>query len=116
MSSKNDLLVEEITLDCMEKLHDLGIYISNRSTSSVYLKFKDMSLRSLTIRDHPGKPGYKYKWNIIIGYRGPKVQIDGRIRRYYYSEKNLQEFYEDILRANNSIQIARLLHQPFPAY
>lgn len=83
---------------CLRELKPLGIYVTNKSvtTSSVYLKFKDPRIKSLTIRDHGTIPKYRYKWNVILGYRGPGTVNDKGVTRYMYNELQLHSFFEHI--------------------
>jgi len=82
------------------ELGDLGIYLYHKAvtTSSWYFKFKDERIRSLTVRDHKTKPKYRYKWNIVIGYTGPKRVIDRGVPRYFYSENEVDDFLTHIQR------------------
>lgn len=95
---RNKAPIQKITLRVLEELKDLDIYLYKKAvtTSSVYLKFKDTRLRSLTIRDHKTIPKYRYKWNIIIGYSGKRMIVDNGATRFFYSEKELPVFYKSI--------------------
>ncbi|ADY13652.1 hypothetical protein [Sphaerochaeta globosa] len=87
------------------ELGDLGIYLHNKAvtTTSWYFKFKDERIRSLTVRDHKTKPEYRYKWNIVIGYTGPKKVLDRGVPRYFYSENEVDEFLEHVRRYYQTI-------------
>jgi hypothetical protein len=95
---KNENQTQKITLQVLEELKDLDIYLYKKAvtTSSVYLKFKDSRLRSLTIRDHKTIPKYRYKWNIVLGYNGQRKIVDNGASRFFYSEKELPLFYKSI--------------------
>lgn len=75
----------------MQELGDLGIWLYNSAitTSSHYLKFRDRRLGSLTIRDHPGRKKYYYKWNLIVGYQGERIIKKDGITRYFHSEESV---------------------------
>jgi len=82
----------------LRALANLGLHVTNYSvtTNSIYLKFDNPALRSMTIRDHNTKAQYKYKWNLVIGYKGPHMVQDKKVPRYYYSQKQLKDFYTHI--------------------
>lgn len=71
------------------KLQMVGIEIESIQkavgTRSIYVKFTDDRLRSLTVRDHPGIPKYRYKWNLFKGYKGETEVYDNGVKRFYYS-------------------------------
>ena len=102
---QNSQQINQIVDILLVALRDQGIYVYHRatSTSSVYLKFKDEQLRSLTVRDHTTIPKYRYKWNIIIGYRGTKKVMDRGVPRYMYNEKQLHQCIDHIKNYANTI-------------
>ena len=87
------------------ELKDLGAYLyySARRSKSVYVKFKDPLVRSLTIRDHDTIEKYKYKWNIRLDGRETEVIMDRGIERFFYEVKDLDKFYEDIRKYQKQI-------------
>lgn len=87
------------------ELGDLGIYLYHKAvtTTSWYFKFGDERIRSLTVRDHRTKPKYRYKWNIVVGYAGPKKVLDDGVSRFFYSENEVDEFLEHIRRYHQTI-------------
>ena len=95
---QNSRQINEIVDICLKELAPLGIYIYHRAvnTSSVYLKFKDERLRSLTVRDHKTIPKYRYKWNIVLDYSGPKNVIDNGIVRFMYNQNQLDDIFSHI--------------------
>ena len=103
--------VNQIVNICLKELKPLGIYIHNRAvnTSSVYLKFKDERIRSLTIRDHKTIPKYRYKWNIVLGYQGDKRVIDKGITRFMYNENQLNDLFSHIKNYANKINQNNLI-------
>lgn len=73
------------------------IYSKARTTSSVYIKFRDKDKCSLRIADHDNIEKYKYKWNIRTDYRGdPYLLIDDGVERYFYGPHSLAELAEDL--------------------
>jgi hypothetical protein len=102
---QNSNQINQIVNICLKELEPLGIRIFNRAvnTSSVYLKFKDERLRSLTVRDHKTIPKYRYKWNIVLGYSGPKNVIDNGVVRFMYNENQLDDLFSHIRNYQNKI-------------
>lgn len=98
--------INKIVDICLKKLQPLGVYIHNRAvnTASVYLKFGDPRLKSLTIRDHKTIPKYRYKWNIILGYQGEARVIDAGITRYMYNEHQIDRLCAHILNYHRKIK------------
>lgn len=68
------------------------------TTSSIYLKFDDERLRSLTVRDHPGIPKYRYKWNLFKGWQGSNEQVDRGVKRFYYSFNDVENLAKRIIQ------------------
>jgi hypothetical protein len=89
----------------LDRLADIGawLYNSAATTNSHYLKFHDRRVGSLTIRDHPGRKKYHYKWNLIIGYKGPHTIKDARVTRCFYDEKHLQDLIMHILNYHRTV-------------
>lgn len=79
-------------------LEELGawVYVSAVTTNSHYIKFRDRRLGSLTVRDHPGRKKYHYKWNLMIAYEGEKIIKKDGITRYFYTEKQILQLINHI--------------------
>lgn len=88
----------EIARRLEKELVDLGLVITYaaRTTTSVYMKFEDKRLGTLTVRDHKGKPKYKYRWNIVIGYNGNSRVRDNGYVRDFFNETEIDRFMEAI--------------------
>lgn len=50
----------------------------------------------IRISDHNGKVKYKYKFNVIKGYRGPQKVNDKGYKRLYYNYENTDKLISDI--------------------
>lgn len=102
---RNIAEVNKVVIEVLEELKDLEPYINNASenNASAFLKFKDERLRSVAIRDISVRPRYRYKWNIVLGYSGERMITDGRVTRFFYSEKELPIFYKSIRSYYNTI-------------
>ena len=64
------------------------------TTSSIYLKLDYGVCNSIRISDHDGKPGYCYRYNIIIG--GEVNIVEEKYIRYYYTEKQIKQLIQQI--------------------
>lgn len=81
----------------LRKLRVLQPWVYHQAaTGSVYIKFKGEEKGTLRIADHPGRPIYRYRWNIIIG-GDLHQELDRNVMRYYFGEHDLRRFYEAIL-------------------
>lgn len=96
---------KQIANKVISELSDLGAYIANESysTNSIYIKFNDERLRSLTIRDHNTIKKYRYKWNIRLDKKKSYEQIDKGAKRFIFSVNDLDKFYERIRIYHKSI-------------
>ena len=61
-----------------------------------------MYVVGIRISDHKGKKKYRYKFNLIKEYKGPKKMIDRGYSRLYYSYENASEMIRDILNERSS--------------
>lgn len=97
--------VDQLVDLVMYELYDLGPYIWYRAktTTSVYIKFNDDRLGSLTIRDHKGIKKCKYRWNLVIGYNGSPVVKGRGFVRYFYSEFTVRDLIDDVKRYSNRL-------------
>jgi hypothetical protein len=71
----------------VQGLRDLGAHIvyQSRHTGSTYIKFDDDRIGSLRVSDHPGRPKYRYRWNLLTaGEDGIREVQDGPVRRFFY--------------------------------
>jgi len=83
----------------IEKLKGKGFQISKyyaKTTKSIYLKLDYGVCCGIRISDHNGKKKYKYKFNLIKQYKGPKEKIDKGYLRLYYDYNNTEELIEDV--------------------
>ena len=92
----------------IKRLHNHGIKVvvgnASITTSSLYLKFEDTRLGSLTVRDHKGRAKYRYKWNLISGYDGENVVMDKGVRRFFYNFDQVDQIIEHIKNYRNAIE------------
>lgn len=92
--------VGEIAKEVIKALTEIKPFVFHAAISgnSVYLKFEHYRYRTVRISDHPQgkKRGYlKYRWNICVGYPLPVPTAENR---FFYTEKQLTEFYIEILK------------------
>ena len=83
----------------IEKLKEKGFQISKyyaRTTKSIYLKLDYGVCCGIRISDHNGKKKYKYKFNLIKQYIGPKKVNDKGYLRLFYNYDNTKELIEDV--------------------
>lgn len=85
------MTTDEIKDFIIEHMSDYGcwLYVSAKTTNSHYMKFRDRRLGSLTVRDHPGRKKYQYKWNLILGYEGEMITKKDGYTRYYYNQNQI---------------------------
>lgn len=79
----------------MKRLYDEGfsvLYYYSMSTSSVYIKLDYGVAHSITVRDHPGKKKYDYKFNVIDGL-DESYSSDGR---HYFKPSDFEQLIESI--------------------
>ncbi len=69
------------------KLLELGFVVhryNSHTTSSIYLKLDFGVSCGIRIADHPGKPKYRYRFNVIKDYKSDKVILkNGLICRFF---------------------------------
>lgn len=89
----------------IKKLAPEGAYIQNRSvtTNSIYIKFRNRKLYSLTIRDHSTKKRFRYKWNFRLDLYGKKIEDDRGVKRFTYGMDSYKELVKHIKRYNKII-------------
>ena len=95
-------------LEISNKLIDLlkakGFIISKyyaKTTKSIYLKLDYGVCCGIRISDHNGKKKYKYKFNLLKYYNGPKRVNDNGFIRLYFSYENINEIVEAVLKEKN---------------
>lgn len=81
--------------DLKEKGFQINKYYA-KTTKSIYLKLDYGVCCGIRISDHNGKKKYRYKFNLIKQYRGPKEKIDGGYIRLFYDYNNTEELIEDV--------------------
>ena len=89
----------EISNKVINDLKQRGFQISRyyaKTTKSIYLKLDYGVCCGIRISDHNGKKKYKYKFNLIKQYKGPKEKIDRGYLRLYYNYNNTEELIEDV--------------------
>lgn len=67
-----------------------------KTTRSIYIKLDYGVCGGIRISDHKGKKKYRYKFNLIKGYKGPKQILDRGYNRLYYNYENTDELITDI--------------------
>lgn len=99
---------QTVFLELQKKLkaHGINLIINNKAvyTSSIYAVFSEPQLYSCTIRDHPGRPKYAYKWNLVKNYQGPVEKYRQGKRNFFYSFEQLDEMVNHIVRYYNKIK------------
>lgn len=89
----------EVSKQVIEKLKQKGFQISEyyaRRTKSIYLKLDYGLCCGIRISDHNGKKKYRYKFNLIKQYRGPKQVNDRGYLRLFYDYNHIEELITDI--------------------
>ena len=67
-----------------------------KTTKSIYLKLDYGVCCGIRISDHKGKKKYRYKFNLIKQYNGPKQVNDRGYLRLFYDYSNTHELIEDV--------------------
>ena len=89
----------EVSNEIIEKLKEKGIKIHkyySKTTKSIYLKLDFGVCYGIRISDHKGKKRYKYRFNLIKQYKGPKQVIDSGDVRFFYDYTNTEELIKDV--------------------
>lgn len=81
--------------DLKEKGFQINKYYA-KTTKSIYLKLDYGVCCGIRISDHNGKQKYRYKFNLIKQYKGPKEKIDRGYVRLFYDYNNTEELIEDV--------------------
>lgn len=83
----------------IKELRERGFKIHRyyaKTTKSVYLKLDYGLCCGIRISNHNGKKKYRYKFNVIKQYKGPKETIDRGYVRLFYDYNNIEELIEDV--------------------
>lgn len=83
----------------IKDLKDKGFKISKyyaKTTKSIYLKLDYGVCCGIRISDHNGKKKYRYKFNLIKQYKGPKQINDKGYVRLFYNYNNTKELIDDV--------------------
>ncbi len=67
-----------------------------KTTRSIYLKIDYGVCGGIRISDHRGKKKYRYKFNLIEQYKGPKQINDRGYIRMFYDYNNTEKLISDI--------------------
>lgn len=96
MKRNQEIQVSNILI---KKLKEKGFQINKyyaKTTKSIYLKLDYGVCCGIRISDHNGIKKYKYKFNLIKQYKGPKQKIDKGYLRLYYDYNNTEELIKDV--------------------
>lgn len=83
----------------IQNLKDKGFQIHKyyaKTTKSIYLKLDYGVCCGIRISDHKGKKKYRYKFNLIKQYKGPKLVIDKGYLRMFYDYNNTDALIKDV--------------------
>lgn len=89
----------EVSNKLIKDLRDKGFEIHKyyaKTTKSIYLKLDYGVCCGIRISDHKGKKKYRYKFNLIKQYNGPKQVNDRGYLRLFYDYSNINELVNDV--------------------
>lgn len=89
----------EVSNKLIKNLKDKGFEIQKyyaKTTKSIYLKLDYGVCCGIRISDHKGKRKYRYKFNLIKQYNGPKQVNDRGYLRLFYDYSNTDELVNDV--------------------
>ena len=89
----------EVTNELIKKLKDKGFQINKyyaKTTRSIYLKLDYGVCCGIRISDHNGKKKYRYKFNLIKQYKGPKHINDRGYIRLFYDYNKTDNLVKDV--------------------
>lgn len=96
MGRKKEIDISNKVIDLLKnKGFKINKYYA-KTTKSIYLKLDYGVCCGIRISDHKGKKKYKYKFNLIKGYVGPKEINDRGYVRLYYNYNNTDELLKDV--------------------
>lgn len=97
---RNKRIQEKIVSNqVINKLRNKGYLVHRHysvTTKSIYLKIDYGVCCGIRISDHNGKRKYRYRFNLINQYKGPKEVIDKGYVRYFYDYKKINELIADV--------------------
>ena len=89
----------EVSNKLIKDLRNNGFQIHKyyaKTTKSIYLKLDYGVCCGIRISDHKGKKKYRYKFNLIKQYKGPKQVNDRVYLRLFYDYNNTKELIDDV--------------------
>ena len=89
----------EVSNKLIKDLKDKGFQVHKyyaKTTKSIYLKIDYGVCCGIRISDHKGKKKYRYKFNLIKQYKGPKLVKDKGYLRLFYDYNNTDELINDV--------------------
>lgn len=89
----------EVSNKLIKDLKEKGFQINKyyaKTTKSIYLKLDYGVCCGIRISDHRGKKKYRYKFNLIKQYEGPKQIKDKGYLRLFYDYNNTEELIKDV--------------------
>jgi len=89
-------IAEELLSVLMERNIKLALHNEAVTTNSLYFKFENPLLGSLTVRDHKGKAKYSYRWNLQKNYTGPRMRKRNGIENFFYGFGEIEQMADDI--------------------
>ena len=95
----------EVAKKLIEILREKGFQINKyyaKTTKSIYLKLDYGVCCGIRISDHNGKKKYKYKFNMLKEYNGPKQKNDKGYIRLFYDYSNTDELVNDVQNEKKS--------------
>lgn len=96
MNRKEEIAVSnEIIKELKQKGFQINRYYAH-GTKSIYLKLDYGVCCGIRISDHNGKKKYRYKFNLIKQYKGPKQINDRGYIRLFYDYNKTKEVVRDI--------------------
>lgn len=84
-----------LIIDLKNKKFRINKYYA-KTTKSIYLKLDFGVCCGIRISDHKGKRKYKYKFNLIKQYQGPKKVNDNGYVRLFYDYSDTEELIKDV--------------------
>ena len=73
----------------------VNIYLS-KTSKSVYLKLDYGACGGIRISDHKGKKKYKYMFNVLKNYKGPKIVKEEKYTRFFYNYDNAEKLVQNV--------------------
>ena len=95
----------EVARKLIEILREKGFKINKyyaKTTKSIYLKLDYGVCCGIRISNHNGKKKYKYKFNMLKEYNGPKQKNDKGYIRLFYDYSNTDELVNDVQNEKKS--------------